>query len=115
MYVIVQQFHEFRAMSMWRSKSVAKKMKVSGVTPPTNSQPQELLLDQNSLSCLLTDEGASGRPPNGLVEEGRGESKACALCSGNAGVADLDISHAFAKEIRDKSPMWMKEKPLYVS
>lgn len=74
------------------------------MTPPTNSQPQELLLEWNILYCLLTDDGASGRPPNGLVEEGRGESKVCALCSGNAGVADLDISHAFAKEIWKRKP-----------
>ena len=41
----------------------------------------------------LTDEGASGRVPKGFVEDGR-ESGLGALCSGNAGVADLDISHA---------------------
>lgn len=44
-----------------------------------------------------TDEGASGLTPNG-VAEGLGESELGALCSGKAGVAVLDISHAFTEK-----------------
>lgn len=39
-----------------------------------------------------TDEGAFGRTPREVDE-----SEACALCSGSAGVPDLDISHALPK------------------
>jgi hypothetical protein len=54
------------------------------------------------LSRGHTDEGASGRIPNGVVEEGRGESEFGALCRGNAGVADLDISHALTERKKGK-------------
>ena len=60
-----------------------------------------------------TDDGAFGRPPRGLVDEGRDKSVLCALCSGNAGVADLDISHAFAKRKQEGSEK--EEKSLYES
>jgi hypothetical protein len=54
------------------------------------------------LSEEHTDEGASGRTPNKEVEEGRGESELGALCRGNAGVADLDISHALTERKKGK-------------
>lgn len=44
-----------------------------------------------------TDEGAFGRTPRGVDE-----SEACALCSGSAGVPDLDISHALPGQEKGK-------------
>ena len=54
------------------------------------------------MSKGLTDEGASGRTPNGVLEGGRGELEFGALCRGNAGVADFDISHALTDRKREK-------------
>ena len=54
------------------------------------------------MSKRLTDEGASGRTPNGVLEGARGESEFGALCRGNAGVADFDISHALTDRKKGK-------------
>lgn len=64
--------------------------------------------------CTLTDDGTSVRPAKGIVDEGRVESVVCALCSGNAGVADLDISHALAKRNWGKKQKKTREKRLNV-
>jgi len=58
-------------------------------------------VEQNRLSTSLhTDEGASGRLPKESLNAGRGDSILGALCRGNAGVVDLDISHAFGERKR---------------
>lgn len=49
-----------------------------------------------------TDEGASARLPIGLGDADRGVSILGALCRGNAGVVDLDISHALAGGIKGR-------------
>jgi hypothetical protein len=50
---------------------------------------------------ILTDDGAFGRPVKGVVDGGRKESVFDALCKGNEGVADLDISHALGQNDKD--------------
>lgn len=49
-------------------------------------------------SYKLTEDEAFDRVLSEVMEEGRSNSEVCALCSGSAGVPDLDISHALLND-----------------